>query len=58
MEVKIIEKVGVDDYSCVRHPPGHIPEREPLIWVCGSYMRQNWNVVMASSLQRFEKNFG
>ena len=32
------------------------PEREPLRWVCGSYLRQNWNVVMAYSLQRVEKN--
>jgi hypothetical protein len=45
---------SVDDYSCVRHPPGHRPEREPLSWVCSSYLRQNWNVVLASSLQRVE----
>jgi hypothetical protein len=47
-------RTTVDDYSCVRHPPGHRPEREPLSWVCGSYLRQNWNVVMASSVQRVE----
>jgi hypothetical protein len=47
---------NVDDYSCVRHSPGHKPEREPLRGVCGSYLRQSWNVEMASSLQRVEKN--
>ena len=46
----------VDDYSCVRHPQGHRPEREPLSWVCGFYLRRNWNVMLASSLQRFEMN--
>jgi hypothetical protein len=51
-----IDIIMVDDYSCVRHPPGHRPEREPLRWVCGSYLRQSWNVVIASSLQRVEKN--
>jgi hypothetical protein len=40
----------VDDYNCVRHPPGYRPKREPMIWVCGSYLRKKWNFVMASSL--------
>jgi hypothetical protein len=56
MENASLAERSVDDYNCVRHPPGHRPEREPLRWVCGSYLRQNWNVVMASSLQRVEKN--
>ena len=45
----------IDDYNCVIHPPGHRPEREPLSWVCGSYLRKNWNVLLLSSLQRVEK---
>jgi hypothetical protein len=54
------EEVGghVNDYSHVRHSPGHKPEREPLRGVCGSYLRQRWNVEMASSLQKVEKNSG
>jgi len=32
------------------------PERQTLRWVCGSYLRHNWNVVMASSLQKVENN--
>ena len=32
-----------------------ILEDTDLRWVCGSYLRQSWNVVMASSLQRVEK---
>jgi hypothetical protein len=43
-------------YNCVRHPLGHRPKRDPLRWVCSSYLRQKWNVVLASSLQRVEKN--
>jgi hypothetical protein len=41
---------SVDDYRCMRQTPGHIPEREPLRWVCGSYLRQNSNIVVAFSL--------
>jgi hypothetical protein len=48
--------VVVDDCSYMRHSPRHKPEREPLRGVCGSYLRQSWNVEMASSLQRVEKN--
>jgi hypothetical protein len=43
---------GVDDCNYVRHSPGHKLEREPLRGVCGSYMRQSWNVEMTSSLKR------
>jgi hypothetical protein len=46
----------VDDCNYVRHSLGHKPEREPLRGVCGSYLRQSWNVEI-SSLQRVEKNF-
>jgi hypothetical protein len=46
----------VDDCSYVRHSPAYKPERKPLRGVCGSYLRQSWNVEMASSLQRVEKN--
>jgi hypothetical protein len=45
----------VDDYSCVRHPPGHrlsesACERAhelgvPMRWVCCSSLRWRWNVV-------------
>jgi hypothetical protein len=52
----LIVVIIVDDCSYVRHSPGHKPEREPLRGVCGSYLRQSWNVEMASSLQRVEKN--
>jgi hypothetical protein len=41
--------------AVMRHPPRHRLEREPLRWVCGSYLRQSWNVVMAFSLQRVDK---
>jgi hypothetical protein len=51
-----VDTPNVDDCSYVRHSPGHKPEREPLRGVCGSYLRQRWNVEMASSLQRVEKN--
>jgi hypothetical protein len=51
-----MDEATVDDYNCVRHSPRHRPEREPMNWVCGSYLRQNWNAMMASSLQRVEKN--
>jgi hypothetical protein len=27
---ELIPNEIVDDYNCVRHPPGHKPEREPL----------------------------
>jgi hypothetical protein len=47
---------AVDDYSCMKHSPRHRPEREPLSWVYGSYLRPNWNFVLASSLQRVEMN--
>jgi hypothetical protein len=47
---------NVDDCSYVRHSPAHKPEREPLRGVYGSYLRQSWNIEMASSLQRVEKN--
>jgi hypothetical protein len=46
----------VDDYSCVRHSLGHKPERESLRGVYGSYLKQSWNVKMASSLQRVKNN--
>ena len=46
----------VDYYSTMRHPPWHRPKREPLRWVCGSYLRQSWNVEIPSSLQRVKKN--
>jgi hypothetical protein len=54
--VGVIGVICVDDCSYVRHSPGHKPEREPLRGVCGSYLRQSWNIEMASSLQRVEKN--
>jgi hypothetical protein len=49
-------KAHVDDCSYVRHSPSYKPERNPLRGVCCSYPRQSWNVEMASSLQRVEKN--
>jgi hypothetical protein len=55
---KILNKsmvLCVDDYSCVRHPPGHrlsesACERAhelgvPMRWVCGSSLRWRWNIV-------------
>jgi hypothetical protein len=46
----------VDHCSYVRLSPAYKPERKPLRRVHGSYLRQSWNVEMASSLQRVEKN--
>jgi hypothetical protein len=40
----------VDDCSYVTHSPAYKTERNPLRGVCGSYLRQSWNVEMASSL--------
>jgi hypothetical protein len=51
-----LSQEDVDDCSYVRHSPGHKSEREPLRGVCGSYQRQSWNIEMASSLQRVDKN--
>jgi hypothetical protein len=45
----------VDDYSCMRHPPGHILSESAyerahelgvrMRWVCCSSLRRRWNVV-------------
>jgi hypothetical protein len=48
--------LGVDDCIYVRHYPEYKLEREPPRGVCGSYLIQSWNVKMASSIQRVEKN--
>jgi hypothetical protein len=38
----------------VIHSPGHKPERKPLRRVCDSYLRQSWNIEIASSEQRVD----
>jgi hypothetical protein len=51
-----VHPMVVYDFNYVIHSPEPKPEREPLRGVCGSYLRQIWNVEMASSLDRVEKN--
>jgi hypothetical protein len=45
----------VDDCNYIRHSPRHKLEREPLRGVCGFYLRQSWNVEMASSYRELRR---
>jgi hypothetical protein len=46
----------MDHCNYVRYSLAYKPERKPLKRGCGSYLRQSWNIEMASSIQRVEKN--